>query len=345
MNESVFLQFTTAGGNWPLISASMDKGLRFQAPDPYDRFLALQMGTDNPVTEQKLKDVRRIQGWGPYDPFKFLASVENGGLRLSGVDPNALPSGDYWFRMKLQDTKTPAGKLTFQIRPGAAAYLAVPVAPDPRQAAVALTAVDPGIKRLLDVPDSIDHGSLQAWFGSTARAMRKACALNILAVLRSFPVPDNPFIELVTDVFQVWPDRIYATVAPGIYDRLEQLSSGDNRIVEREGTPFDAIHQRLLEYLPRPADLARASDYTLISYRADGQPSLQSVIAKPPDGSGLRSYADFDLDLGNSLQDLQGFTIHMGELASGRETDHLKLRDELAGGGAKPYLYYTVTNA
>jgi hypothetical protein len=34
MNESVFLQFTTAAGNWPLISASMDKGLRFQPDDP-----------------------------------------------------------------------------------------------------------------------------------------------------------------------------------------------------------------------------------------------------------------------------------------------------------------------
>jgi hypothetical protein len=303
------------------------------------------MGTDNPVTEQKLNDVRRIQGWGTYEPFKFRPSVENGGLRLGGVDPNAFPSGDYWFRVRLQDTKTPAGNLPFQIRRDAAAYLAVPVTPDPRQVQLAFAAVDPGIQRLLDVPDCIDHGSLQAWFGSPARAMRKACALNILAVLRSFPSAADPFVALVADVFQVWPDRIYATVAPGISDRLEQLSSGDVRIVEREGAPFNAIHQRLLEYLPRPADLASASDYTLISYRADGQPSLQSVIAKPPDGSGLHYYADFDLDLGNSLQDLQGLAIHMGELASGRETDHLQLRDELAGGAAKPYLYYTVTNA
>jgi hypothetical protein len=346
MNESVFLQFKTAAGDWPLISASTDRGLRFQEPDPYDRAFGLVMGTDNPVTAIKMNDVRRKQGWGPTE-FRFsgLVSVENGGLRLKGVAADAFPSGDYWFRLTLQDATITGNKLAFQVRRDAAAYLRVPVTPDPRQVAVALVGVDPAIQRLLDVPDSIDHGTLRAWLGSPARAMRKACALNILAVLRSFPAPADPFIGLVTDIFQIWPDRIYATVDPGLSDRLERLSSGDDRIVQREGAPFDAIHRRLLEYLPRAADRARASDYTLISYRADGLPSLQTVIAKPPDGSGLRSYADFDLDLGDSLEDLRGLAIHMGELASGRETDHLKLRDDLAGGGARPYLYYAVTNA
>jgi hypothetical protein len=344
MNESVFLQFKTAAGNWRLVSASMDQGLRFDEADPYDRAFGLTVGTDNPVTEMKMKDVRRTHGWAASE-FHFSAIADQGGLRLSGVDPDALPSGDYWFRISLQDATVAGGKLAFRVRGDAAAYLAVRVTPDPRQVAIALTGVDSRIQRLLDVPDVIDHGSLRTWFASSARAMRKACALNILAVLRSFPTPADPFIELVTDVFDVWPDRIYATVDPRLHDRLEQLASGDDRIVEREGRPFDAIHQRLLEYLPRPADLARASDYTLISYRADGQPSLQTVIATPPDGSGLHYYADFDLDLGDSLEDLRGLAIHMGELTSGRETDHLGLRDELADGEARPYLYYTVTNA
>jgi hypothetical protein len=346
VNESVFLQFKTAGGDWPLISASHDKGLRFQEPDPYDRLLVLEFDTDNPVTALKLADVRRRLGWAPDEPVTFSASVDNGGLRLSGVDKNALPSGDYWFRIKvLQDATVTGGKLRFQVRRDAAAYVAVPVAPDSRQVTLGLAGCDAKIRRVLDVPGSIDGGSLGTWLDSSARAMRKACALNLLAVLRSFPTPADPFIDLVIDVFQVWPDRIYASVQTPLSDRLERLCAGDDPIVEREGTPLDDIHRRLLDDLPRPADRAAAGDYTLVSYRADGQPSLQTVIATPPAGSGLGCYADFDLDLGDALEDVRGFAIHMGELAGMRETDHLDLRRELEGTGAKPYLYYTVRNA
>lgn len=342
MNESVFLQFKRAGQDWRLLGLSPDTGLRFEEPDPYDRAFGLVLDTDNPVTATKMREVRRRQGWDR-SAFRFVPSVENGGLRLSGVDPEAFPSGDYWCRLTLQDA-TISGKQAFQVRRDAAAYREVQVLPDPRQVTLGLIGVDSEIQRLLDVPDCIDHGSLATWLASPARAMRKACALNLLAVLRSFCTP-APFIQQVTDVFQVWPDRIYATVTPALYDRLEQLASDAAPVLEREGTPFDDIHRRLLEYLPRPADRARAPDYTLVSYRADGVPSLQTVIAKPPDGSGLGYYADFDLDLGDSLEDLRGFAIHMGELAGGTETDHMKLRAELSGTDAKPYLYYTVANA
>ena len=53
-------------------------------------------------------------------------------------------------------------------------------------------------------------------------------------------------------------------------------------------------------------------------------------------------FADIDLDLGNPLQDIAGFVVHIGELLNGRPTNHLDLRKTLGAGKAKPYLYYTV---
>ena len=55
-----------------------------------------------------------------------------------------------------------------------------------------------------------------------------------------------------------------------------------------------------------------------------------------------RYYADVDIDLGNPLRDLEGFVIHMGELLSGQDTDHLKLHDALAKRGHGPFIFYDV---
>ena len=47
------------------------------------------------------------------------------------------------------------------------------------------------------------------------------------------------------------------------------------------------------------------------------------MVACPKDGEdGAYHYADLDLDLGNSLQDLVGFFVHMGELLNPDRTDH-----------------------
>ena len=39
---------------------------------------------------------------------------------------------------------------------------------------------------------------------------------------------------------------------------------------------------------------------------------------------------------------VDGFVVHMGELALGGDTDHLELRDALATGPMKAFIYYTV---
>ena len=50
-----------------------------------------------------------------------------------------------------------------------------------------------------------------------------------------------------------------------------------------------------------------------------------------------------DLDLGNPLQDVLGFVVHMGELLDGKPTNHLELRKALAKSKAGGFLYYKVT--
>ena len=120
-------------------------------------------------------------------------------------------------------------------------------------------------------------------------------------------------------------------MAPGLKDRLDALHNDPNFVVERDVTP-DEIHRRLLDDLPVAGDAARSADYSLISYRVDGQPSLQTVVAIPPAGSGCGSYADFDLDRADPLQDVRGFAIHMGELLSGKMTDHFALLEKAGAG-------------
>jgi hypothetical protein len=68
---------------------------------------------------------------------------------------------------------------------------------------------------------------------------------------------------------------------------------------------------------------------------------MQAVVAIPPPDLP-HTYAEFDLDLGNPLQDVLGFFVHMGELLDGKPTNHLDMRKVLAKGKASDFLYYTV---
>ena len=68
---------------------------------------------------------------------------------------------------------------------------------------------------------------------------------------------------------------------------------------------------------------------------------MQVVVAAPSVAT-TPFCADFDIDLGNPLEDVDGFVIHMGELALGGDTDHLELHDALDKGAMTDFLYYTV---
>jgi hypothetical protein len=96
----------------------------------------------------------------------------------------------------------------------------------------------------------------------------------------------------------------------------------------------------MLSALPEPPDV-KARFVTLSSFRGEGRPSMQAVVAIPP-ADLPHTYAEFDLDLGNPLQDVLGFFVHMGELLDGKPTNHLDMRKVLAKAKASDFLYYTV---
>jgi hypothetical protein len=135
-------------------------------------------------------------------------------------------------------------------------------------------------------------------------------------------------------------DRLYAKVDRKLLDSLQTLANDPKRPVYAEGTPHAPIHGRLLTEMPEPPDV-KARFKSLLSFRAEGRPSLQVVVAVPPADSP-HTYADFDLDLGNPLQDVSGFFVHMGELLDGKPTNHLDLRKRLVKTKAADFLYYTV---
>ncbi|HEV8236853.1 MAG TPA: hypothetical protein VGP84_19720, partial [Gemmatimonadaceae bacterium] len=254
----------------------------------------------------------------------------------------------YWIRVVgIEDETVDRQKQSFTIaKNGTTATVTVAVPGTVHSVTLAL-GNDSKIGRLLDGLCPLDGGSLRAWLNNPkVEARRKSAALNLLAKLRSFPTADDPFIDLVIGIFEGKPDRIYASVQPELHERLLDLTVGDAAIVEDEGTPFDAVHDELLANLPVAPDAAVSDHYSLDSFRADGRPSLQTVVAIPPSGDPHGYYADFDLDQADSLQDLAGFVVHMGEIANGTLTDHFALHDKLSQDPAiKPFIYYSVTNA
>jgi len=71
---------------------------------------------------------------------------------------------------------------------------------------------------------------------------------------------------------------------------------------------------------------------------------MQIVIAVPPPDLP-HTFADFDLDLGNPLQDVLGFIVHVGELLDGKPTNHLDMRRTLAKTKAAEFLNYSIVTA
>ena len=117
--------------------------------------------------------------------------------------------------------------------------------------------------------------------------------------------------------------------------RVEDLVKDPSKPFFREGPPRAKIHGRLLDSIPEQGFKE------LLSFRGEGSPSLQMVIAVPP-VSSPHTYAEFDIDLGNALQDVLGFVVHAGELLDGKPTNHLELRQKLARTKAGAFLHYKV---
>jgi hypothetical protein len=341
MNEFIEVQFQRNGRRLR-IRRQLPGGIEFEEPDAVERTVGITFDARTVITRERMNSIRRVQGWDP-GVFKLNLSVEDGSLILRGVHQHALPEGAYKLRLEIEEATTLGGFQTAHVAHDRGATVTVDVKMDDRTIDVDLEECDSQIAQVLN--RSVLDGLIAAdWLRSDEhRPARRACLLNLLAGLRSRPNATTPLIDLVHDVFYAANDRIYAKVDRSMFDAIQRLAADPDAPFYAEGPPHAPIHGRLLSAIPEPIEI-KARFQKLLSFRGEGKPALQAVIAVPPPDLA-HTYVEFDLDLGNPLQDVLGFVVHMGELLSGKPTNHLDLRKKLLKTKAAPFLYYTVGTA
>jgi len=333
MNESIRIGFRSNGQPLAIQDFHARDGIVFaNEQDTFPRQVDFWLdGTG--TTKVRIGWVLQMRGWSR---LKLHSQLLDGMLVLRGVDendqlsPGGLPWGTYRCALAVEDQPVADPRRPFEIDENGSATLWFDAQVDPRQLYFP-TPVSGRIKEILDA-STIDGQPGAVWIADgTVRASRRACLLNILAKASCFPSVAEPFILDIQSIFFAAPDRIYAAVDDALHARLTTLARDPKKPVYHEGSPTSACHKRLLEVV-RNKQLAGANlEYKpLDSFRQEGGPCLQFVIADPPDGSQAPYYADIDIDLGNPLQDLAGLIVHAGEVVSGTLTDHLAMRDKLA---------------
>jgi hypothetical protein len=338
MNEFIEIRFRRKGKPFPL-KRQLTGGIEFDEPDPLERTVGVTFDAASPSTRERMNSIRRIQGWDP-GQFKLNVAVEDGALVLRGINEHALPEGLYKLKVEIEEARTPRKFSVAEVEHDRHAVVNIDVQLDERGVKVDLEDCDSDIRQLLD-RSVIDDVAAVDWLEDAShRPTRQACLLNLLASLRTRPTTRSPLVQLVHDVYYVGNDRMYAKVDRALVDNLQALANDSSKPFYAEGTPHAPVHGRLLSGLPEPPDV-KARFTTLASFRGEGRPSMQAVVAIPPPDLP-HTYAEFDLDLGNPLQDVLGFFVHMGELLDGKPTNHLDLRKVLAKAKASEFLYYTV---
>jgi hypothetical protein len=341
MNEYIEVRFRK--GRKPLrLKRQVPGGIEFEETDPIERTVGIAFRARGAGTKERINSIRRIQGWEP-GQFKLRMSVEHGSLILRGANEHALPEGLYELKVQIEEATTPKTFRKVAIGHDGHAVVNITVGLDDRTVDADLEGCDQDIRDVLD-RSIVDGVAGVTWLqDETRRPTRQACLLNLMASLRTRPTKTAPLVRLVHNVFHVGNDRIYARVDRTLLDAMQTLSLDPKKPFYAEGPPRAAIHGRLLSTLPESADVKmRFTD--LLSFRGEGRPSMQVVIAVPPPDLP-HTYAEFDLDLGNPLQDVLGFFVHVGELLDGKPTNHLDMRKRLAKTKASAFLYYTVVQA
>jgi hypothetical protein len=337
MNEYIEIEFRKPNGQRLRVNRQVTGGIEFDEPDPIERTVGFQLNGRSEATQLRMRLIAQVKGWDP-GQLKVTISVEDGNIVLRGVDADSLPEGAYELRVQVEEAKAAQASRNVTVDHDGHGLLSVVIEQDDRTVAVDLSSCDPEIFRVLE-SSQVDGFLASDWVKSTDwRPARRACLLNLLAALRVSPTKSDSLIDMVQDVFKVFNDRVYMTVDSALKPRIDNLVMDPSKPFYAEGRPTASIHQRLLDAIP-PAEKSGFTD--LLSFRGEGKPSLQMVIAVPPVGSP-HTYGDFDLDLGNPLQDVLGLVTHMGELLSGKPTNHLDLRKKLAKGKAADFIYYTV---
>lgn len=344
MNERIIIRLTEDGKHLPINSLSSGGVMLRNETDATPRSLVIEFDGDSPATKFRMERVRTLRGWHPY-VFKLDLQLFEGNLVITGVDSRSLPPGHYWMRIRIADLNLPKDRIRIEIRENGEAEKEVKVKKDKRNVRLSspVTAFDADVRRVVEAAGSRLDGSAAAdWLASQhPRPSRKACFLNLLAKLRTAPTASNHLLRSVHHVFFADVDRIYARIDRELFIRLETLARDPSKPFYDEGSPTSAGHRKLLERISRFE--GNADQYRLRSFRQEGKNSMQAVVAVPHDIT-RHHYADFDIDLGNPLQDVVGFVIHLGELINPGKTDHLALREKLGSNKTiAQFLFYEVT--
>lgn len=338
MNERISIKFLRNNTWLKLAREVPGHGVELDEPDPIPRTVYVGIRGANKITEYRMRRVRQVKGWAPGE-FRLRVAVEGGVLVLRGADKDSLSEGRYELRVRLEEANTSPARRTVNLEHDGAAEARINVMLDDR-VVNSQEVTDEGVARVIDA-SRFNTQTAAEWLADDRwRATKKACLLNLLASLRIRPTLSAPLIEQVQHVFWISNDRAYARVHRDLFARLEDLAADDTKLFYREGRPHAEIHLRLLNEVPDDEKPLFSAE-SLVSYRGEGRPSLQTVIARPPIGFA-HTYAEFDLDLGNALQDLEGFIVHMIELGDGKPTNHLDLRKKLAKTRAREFLYYDI---
>jgi hypothetical protein len=340
MNEYIEVKFRRRGSWMKVTREVAGRGIELDEPDPIVRSVSIGLEGFDEVTRYRMRRLRQIKGWEP-GQFKLNVSAEGGVLVLRGVDADALPEGRYSLRVLVEEADARQSRRVTVEHDGFGEH-GVDLTLDDRTIVCDDDPADLEIARVL-ASSSFDGTDAVSWLNDPdRRPTRKACFLNLLASLRVRPGREDALIADIERFFVMSNDRGYARVDRGLLDRLETLALDDDAFY-REGAPRSRVHLRLLDAIP-DAEKPLFPPDCLVSFRGEGRPSLQTVIAKPPAGLA-HTYAEFDLDLGNPLQDIEGFVVHMFELADSKATDHLDLHKALSRTAAAEFLYYRVSRA
>jgi len=269
----------------------------------------------------------------------FEASVQAGDLLVESVPPGRL-RGAFWLRLRIDDLLLGGGRWR-GVELDGQGQGRVTLAARPRPLAVApLASFDPAIRAVLTGVSRLDGLAPDPWLREPLRqAKRRACLLNLLAVLRATDLLGRPAIGTLEELLRVAADHLQARAAAELYWLVSEAarlpdSPARQRVFDDFG--IHASHKRALEQLSR--DLGLPAPASFESFRFEGRPSLQIVFAIPA-GVAASHLVDVDLDLGNPRQDLLGLVVHFGELFD-EGLDHLALRPRLAKGPAGPFLGY-----
>jgi hypothetical protein len=343
MHEYIEVEFLRNGKSFPL-KRQTAAGFEFEERDPPTRTIDLGFAPYDDGTKYRIAHIRQVKGWGP-EEFKLRISVEDGVLVIRGDDEYSLPEGFYNITAMVSGANVRKLPGRAELKHDNHATVTIDLEIDDRTIDVDLSRADPDILNLLGASTIDDQSAIDWVENDDIRPTRRACVLNLVANLRVFPTLSDPLLKETTCLFKSLDERCYAECSTEFFDRVSALSEEEDNSVYPEGPPYAPIHALLIEAIGQfdPDAAGIFTDKGLLSFRAEGSPSLQMVIATPSTPFVAR-FVDLDLDLGNPLQDLAGLVVHIGELLNGQPTNHLDLRATLAKRKAGPYLYYKVVS-